>query len=455
MKRTIALLCAALLACLCFSCGEKKPEPGPTPETVPLLKLFTDTQPLRVATQAQGVTVTLQEQEYESALRFLRPFRDVWEETLEPGKEYELPADVLLSEGIPQYRLLARQGENIAIHNLAYDGKDGNEVFEIKGGPWAPAPIDENSPMANLCRAAAVASGDTENVSYWYVIANAITTLRGVYNEWPPDEEDVGAYYVPEWLFEAYAQALFPDTEAPGLPDWSWIGYDGANGRYLAYMAYSTWLWADYKSAKRNPDGTWDVTVAVSAEGFDEEMEETLRLAPNKAYNPDSPFEYHIVGLLDQIGANPAPPPPEILVGTWRAPAKRGQAAWLEIFEDGMAGLYLGDDESNQLYEIYRGGVYQADDVDIGGTGVDYLMDMEFSLDWYIYESDGGTPVTGVPDSYKGTYVLRHEWEGDQQVLYVKANDAADPLFGQKELKMLWVPLTLGGGSMVEIEAVG
>ena len=217
MKRTLALLCAALLACLCFACGEKpaapdpgkeSPEPRGSAEDAALLTLYTDTQPMRVITQEKGVTVTLQLLEYESTLGFFRPIADEWEETLTPGKEYELPE--VPTAGLPQYRLFVRQGENIAIHLLS---SGGDEVFEIEGGPWAPAPIDEGSPMIHLCRAAAIAPCE-EQYDYWYGISNAITTLRAVDLELPSDEEQVSAFQVPVWLFEAYAYALYPDRKS-------------------------------------------------------------------------------------------------------------------------------------------------------------------------------------------------------------------------------------------------
>jgi len=450
MKRITALLCAAVLCCLCASCRWIKPDPSPPSTT--LLALYADKVPLRIMAQQKGVKVTLQALEYEPTLGFLRPIEDIWEETLEPGKEYKIEGE--LAETVPQHRLFIQQGENIAVHNLSYDGKEGNEVFEIEGKPWVPAPVGENSPMVNLCRAAAVAMNETENYSYWYAVSNAISTLRGVYNEWPPDDPETGAYYVPEWLFKAYAAALFPDTDMPERVDWEWVGYDDTNKQYLTYPAWSTWIWADYKSAKQNSDGTWDVTISIGTTDDDKTMDEIIKLAPNDAYNPDSPFEYHIIGMPEEEPPEPAVPPPEIVVGTWCAPVKRGHVAYLEIFVDGMAGLYLGDDESDQLYETYYGTVAPADDTDIEGTGVDYLMDMNFRLGWYIYESDDGTSITGVPDSYTGTYTLRHAWEGDQQVLYVTTNNG-DNLYGKKELKMLWVPKTEGGGVMTDVEAMG
>ena len=156
-------------------------------------------------------------------------------------------------------------------------------------------------------------------------------------------------------------------------------------------------------------------------------------------YNPNEP--------------NPGPPPSDIIVGTWRGPVKRGHVAYLEIFPDGTAGLYLGDNEYDQLFEIYSGSVYP--------YGTDYEVEnefyvgLDFSLNWYIYESDDGTPITGVPDTYKGTYFLRHEWEGYKQILHLKAIDNADPLFGRPELKLEWVPKTLDGGRMADIIGEG
>jgi len=154
----------------------------------------------------------------------------------------------------------------------------------------------------------------------------------------------------------------------------------------------------------------------------------------------------------DDDASNPAPPPPNIIVGTWRAPVKPGHVAYLEIDVDGMSGLYLGDADSNELYEIYRGVVWPADDVDMEGEDVDYLIKMDFDLSWYIYESDGA-PITGVPASYKGTYTLRVFWDDDKHKLLLKANDDADPLFGRKELIMERSPKTEDSGHMVDLES--
>jgi len=148
--------------------------------------------------------------------------------------------------------------------------------------------------------------------------------------------------------------------------------------------------------------------------------------------------------------SNPAPPPPEIIVGTWKAPIKRGHVAYLEIFEDGMAGLYLGDANSDQIYEIYRGTV-----LSVGKNPNEISMEMEFELEWYIYESEDGSSIAGVPDSYKGIYTLRHYWEGNKQMLHLTANNGADPLFGKQELFMEWTRITANGDSMTEVISEG
>jgi len=438
-KSIAALLCAALLLCLCTACLKPKPTPPQEP-TALLLTLYADTQPLRIITEQEGVTVTLQALEYEETVGFLRPVADEWEETLVPGKEYEI--DKELVENIPQYRLFVQQGEAVAIHNLAEDRKDGNTTFEIK--PWAPAPIDEFSPMIHLCRAAAIAPHEAQ-YDYWYAIANAITTLRAVDLELPPDEEDVSAYLVPEWLFEAYAYALYPDKEIPSITDWMWVGHGAGSGEpYRAYLAYSTWIWAEYKNAVQFPDGTWDVTMTMGTADDDATGEVVVKLAPNAAYNPDSPFEYHVVGMPEEGLSEPAAPPPEWAAGTWKAALKDGDVCYLEIFPSGTAGLYLADDEIDMLLEIYQGYVYPTDENQNEAT-----MEMQFNLDWYIYEGEGDIDV---PDTYKGSYSFR--LGQDQQTLYIKTI-SGDALFGQKNLTMQWIPKTLQNGQLEDIEAVG
>jgi len=146
--------------------------------------------------------------------------------------------------------------------------------------------------------------------------------------------------------------------------------------------------------------------------------------------------------------SDPVPPPPDIIVGTWRGPVKRGQVAYLEIHADGMAGLYLGDSDSDQLYEIYGG--YVAPMLSDYGDQGPFYVDMDFDLEWYIYESEDGSPISGVPDTYRGTFTLHHEQGG----LHVSAIEGA-LLFGKRELKMEWVPKTLDGGQMVNVEGEG
>ena len=142
---------------------------------------------------------------------------------------------------------------------------------------------------------------------------------------------------------------------------------------------------------------------------------------------------------------NPAPPPPAVIVGTWKAPVKSGQVAYLEIYVDGMAGLYLGDSNNNELFEIYYGTVLA-----ISENEDEVELQMNFHLDWYVYESSDGKPVSGVPDSYNGTYTLRHQKQGNKHILHVNAHDDANPFFNKKELKMELIQKTCIGGSMCD-----
>ena len=329
--------------------------------------------------------------------------------------------------------------------------------------------------MIPLCLAAAVVSPGTDPYTYWGAIANAVTFLRSVELKLAPDEkvpkvddpgEFNGYYHVPEWLLEAYALALYPDVGLIPIEDYDiWVEYhpEAEEHWWVRQNAAETgYWWPEYKSMKQNPDGTWDVTITLSGAYDDEAVpfDKVVTLAPNAAYNPDSPFEYHVAQWPDWPESDddgptaPENPPPDFIVGTWRAPVKSGHVAWLEIFSDGMAGLYLGPDDYDELFEIYSGTVTAGNESEYAVNAV-----MDFHLNWYIYETGDGTPVTGVPDSYKGSYGLSCDWEGDQRVLYVVVDEImdenTDPLFGKSNLKMLWVPKTCGGGSMVDMEAFG
>jgi len=141
---------------------------------------------------------------------------------------------------------------------------------------------------------------------------------------------------------------------------------------------------------------------------------------------------------IDDDAPNPAPPPPAAIVGTWKAPIKPGgyvnidfYVAFLEIHADGTANLYMGDNECDQLYEIYGGTVLA-----LSESADKIELEMEFGLQWYVYESEDGDVDMGVPDTYKGVYTLRLEQNGNKQILHLKANADADPLFGNKEYKM-------------------
>jgi hypothetical protein len=152
--------------------------------------------------------------------------------------------------------------------------------------------------------------------------------------------------------------------------------------------------------------------------------------------------------VFDEEGPNPAPPPPDIIVGTWKASINDDIiAAYLEIFPDGMAGLYKGLYDSSDVFEIYHGPVLATSE-----SPNEIVLDMNLYLNWYIYESDDGTPITGVPDSYNGVYTLRHEQKGGKRILHVKAGADADPLFDIKELHMERVSKTLQGGFMEDVQ---
>jgi len=162
----------------------------------------------------------------------------------------------------------------------------------------------------------------------------------------------------------------------------------------------------------------------------------------------DVTLEFIDIDESDDPDETSDPAPPGNIVGTWRAPTKPNHVAYLEIDIDGIAGLYLGDANSDQLYEIYRGTVLTVSD-----NPDEIMIAMDFDLNWYIYESENGAPITGVPDSYKGTYTLRRYWADDKEMLHVIANDDASPLFGKKELKMEWSPKTEDSGHMVDLES--
>ena len=459
MKRLFAFLCALLLlVSVCAACGKEAENPGEEKETKRTkttqgeeqakLTLYADTRPLRIVTQQAGVTVTLQKLEMEPNLGFLRPVDNEWEETLEPGKEYEIDRE--LAETIPQYQLLVRQGKNMAIHYLNMDLKDGKELFEIEPKPWEPAPIEEYSPMVDLCRAAVTAIFE-EWDGYWYTIANAITTQRSVYQEMPPDGSvDGDSYYtVPEWLFEAYAKALFPDKAIPPMEemDENWVSYQPGEKEYRVYLAYSTWLGATYKSASQNSDGTWDLSVGLITEEGEADPY-TFTLAPNKAFDPETPFEYYIVGMPEE-GPQPAVPPPSWTTGTWQVPLEDGRTGYLELYEDGVAGLYIGPSGSEKLYEIYWG-LVSSNGEGTEEAGLDSEMQMEF--DWE--RSIGSSPVKNPPKKYAGVYTVRHGWDGDQQVLYISTK-SGDDLFGKKTLRVDWIPMAKSEDVMKEIEAMG
>jgi len=133
-------------------------------------------------------------------------------------------------------------------------------------------------------------------------------------------------------------------------------------------------------------------------------------------------------------------PPPDWATGTWKAPVRRGQVGYLEIHVDSTAGLYLGCDDSDEIYEIYHGHILPVSED---------VMDIELHLDWYIYEGEGDIDV---PDTYEGRYLF--SLGNDQQSLRVGVI-YGDALFGIEELELRWVPKTLQGGFMADLDAVG
>ena len=130
--------------------------------------------------------------------------------------------------------------------------------------------------------------------------------------------------------------------------------------------------------------------------------------------------------------------PSKAVIGKWKASAKNNIgyefSIYIEIFVDGTAGLYMGSGDNDGYLETYGGSVRT---LSKNADGIS--MEMQFGLTWYVYESDDGEPIKGVPDTYNGVYTLRPEQNGDVRTLHVKAREDADPLYGQTELKMEWI----------------
>ena len=112
-----------------------------------------------------------------------------------------------------------------------------------------------------------------------------------VYLELPADDPETGSYWVPEWLYIAYSKAIFPSSDVY-LPEGNldWFGYSPDLHKDIwVGSAYSTWIWADYKSAAQNPDGTWDVTVTLGTAEDGITIDKIITLAPNEGIQSRQP----------------------------------------------------------------------------------------------------------------------------------------------------------------------
>lgn len=252
-------------------------------------------QTIRFVCSEDDVTVTLEAVEWIDSVCYLHPCETVFSIQADAGVVYEF--DGSMTEELPAYCLTAERGDYSASWYMTYSGPYEGGVVELTGEAGGSMfPPEDGDFMSILCRMYAMTSvyagDDIRNMPefFWPAITGAVTNVTMQTSD--PDAE--GRIYLPEWLMDDYANALFPGAEYPEIQMWDSVTYD--SNREEPYVVYADtqdleemtrYLYTEFLE-----DEDYVVYIAVNV-GERGEVTAAVRVSPS---DTDTPFGWEITG---------------------------------------------------------------------------------------------------------------------------------------------------------------
>ena len=341
MKKTISILLILILLAggllVLTGCGEQVEETTEIIEKKGLLTIYTDSESeeykklgneyarlgmqyeedyganiIKIVANKEDVNVKLQYGDWDYEIDYFNVYEEHFDLDLEKGEVYGFEGE--LAEGIVEYRLVIEYRGVKNVWYLVYDGKEGKTTFTIEENSYKAKELTADSNIMPICVSLALTSFMYGNDYEEFSVEEFCETIASSSTMMIPKDRWVGnRILIEEKELETIIKTMYPNPlEAPGYSDGDMVTY-APEGRYdYYYIKYWDINWMKYRvtDLKKDRTGTWEVTVEIKTD--DGAMEEdrietiyrTIYLEPNKVWDEESPFEYHIIGVSGTTAAS-------------------------------------------------------------------------------------------------------------------------------------------------------
>ena len=220
----------------------------------------------------------------------------------EKDKIYEFTA--VMTETIPDFRLVAEYAEKKSTYYMAMDGESVQNIIEMTAEDFIPEEITEDSAFYNLCVARAASKifydGFAEHndpAVIWDTVAYAVTLNYAKMNG-----ENFDDYIgLTTWEIESYIDSMYPEYKGnyPEISESSYV--QGSMRQYSDYdvtpQMFERFSTNEFYGVEDNGNGTYSVKIRIDDYRF--EGYEEFGLAVIVKPDANSPFGYVITDVVD------------------------------------------------------------------------------------------------------------------------------------------------------------
>ena len=264
-----------------------------------------DSEYFRFVSPEDGVKVRLEAIVYSPIVDGFEVTDTIFERTAEKGKIYEF--ECLVTETIPDHRLVVKSGEAKAEYYMVTDGFEA--VTKLQMIAEAPEPIEQDSAFYRLCVARAVSDvyyNDRlikhEPEVVWNTLAYAVTLNEFKMNG---TEDYVNMIGLSDWEADAYFSTLYPsldESKTELKEDGRVVATHFSVGeKYLVEPhLFEKFCTDEFFGVQNNGDGTYSVKILIHDQRATEiEFDRDRGLAVIVKADANSPFGYIIKDVVD------------------------------------------------------------------------------------------------------------------------------------------------------------
>lgn len=220
----------------------------------------------------------------------------------EKDKIYEF--DCVVTETIPDFRLVAEYGDMKSTYYFAMDGESVENVVEMTDDEFVPDEITDDTAFYNLCAARAASKvyyegyvDHNDPAAIWNTVAYAVTL-----NYIEMNGEDFDEYIgLSTWEVESYMDTMYPECKDayPQMNEECYV--EGSMRQYSDYdvtpYMFENFCTNEFYGVEDNGNGTYSVKIRIDDYRFEGFTENGFAVIVTPDAN--SPFGYIITDIVD------------------------------------------------------------------------------------------------------------------------------------------------------------